>query len=384
MEYRSLGSTGRQAGIIGLGGEYLDGKPYEVVEEVIQAALDGGINLMDVFMPGDEVRRNIGKALGSRRKDMMIQGHIGSVDLKEQYDISRDLDTCKRYFEKLLKHLNTDYIDFGMLFFLDNDQSLLDIEKNGIIRYAQELKEQGVVKGLGASSHNPAVARQLVETGLLDVLLFSVNPVFDMIPAGQDTLEHFFSSNFASQPAPTQLDPKRAELYTACLQHGVSITVMKTLAAGKLLSAEKSPFAQPMSVGQCIHYALSRPAVASVLIGAANAQQVQEALAYLELGEEEKDFAAIIAGYKGDFAGNCVYCNHCLPCPVSINIAQLHRCLDAARLAPQSIPESLRAQYAALPAHGGDCIGCGSCEKKCPFSVPVIQNMAAAKALLGY
>ena len=40
------------AGVIGLGGEYLDGKPYETVEEIIHTALDGGVTLMDLFMPG--------------------------------------------------------------------------------------------------------------------------------------------------------------------------------------------------------------------------------------------------------------------------------------------------------------------------------------------
>ena len=61
------------------------------------------------------MRKNIGKTLAGNRQKMMIQGHIGSVDLREQYDVSRDLEVCKRYFDKLLTWLGTDYIDFGML-----------------------------------------------------------------------------------------------------------------------------------------------------------------------------------------------------------------------------------------------------------------------------
>lgn len=71
------------------------------VKETIDAALESGINLLDVFMPGKAVRENIAKALGARRQDVMIQGHIGSTDLNQQYDISRDLPTVKRYFEDL-------------------------------------------------------------------------------------------------------------------------------------------------------------------------------------------------------------------------------------------------------------------------------------------
>ncbi len=381
MEYRTIGKTGYKAGIIGLGCEHLDGTSYENVEAVIHAALEGGVNLLDVFMPGDEIRQHIGKALGSRRKDVMIQGHIGSVDLKQQYDISRDLDTCKSYFERLLQCLNTDYIDFGMLFFIDTDEAMQTLEKNGILAYVQSLKQQGVIRGIGTSSHNPAVAKKMVETGLLDIMLFSVNPVFDMMPAERNVLDHL-DSNFAAVQG-LAIDPVRAGLYKACVQHGVSISVMKTLAAGKLLDAAQSPFAKPLSVGQCIHYALSRPAVASVLIGASTPAQMQEALRYLSLSEAERDFSAVLESYQGNFAGNCVYCNHCLPCPASINIAETHRCLDVANLDPSAIPAALQAQYQALPAHGGDCIACGNCEKKCPFSVPVIQNMQKAKELFG-
>jgi len=119
MHYREIGNTGRKAGIIGLGCEYLDKKPYEQVKETIDAALENDINLLDVFMPGKEVRQNIARALGTHRNDVMIQGHIGSTNLNQQYDISRDLPTVKRYFENLLRIFG--YIDFGMMFFIDSE-----------------------------------------------------------------------------------------------------------------------------------------------------------------------------------------------------------------------------------------------------------------------
>ncbi|NLF94801.1 MAG: aldo/keto reductase, partial [Oligosphaeraceae bacterium] len=79
MQYRPIGQSGLQASVVGLGAEHLDGKPYPLVEEVIHCALECGINIMDLFMPGDEVRANIGRALAGNRDKMLIQGHIGSV-----------------------------------------------------------------------------------------------------------------------------------------------------------------------------------------------------------------------------------------------------------------------------------------------------------------
>ena len=259
MEYRQIGRTGLQAGVVGLGCEHLDGKPYAVVEETIHAALDNGINLMDLFMPGEEVRSNIGRALAGRRDRMMIQGHICSVDLNQQYDISRDPVVCRRYFETLLRCLRTDYIDFGMLFFVDSAADYSAAFESDILEYAQDLKRRGVIRAIGASSHNPVTARRIVESGVVDLLMFSINPAFDMMPPDSE-LEKMIG---APGELMTGMNPVRAELYRLCEQRGVGITVMKSLGAGKLISPEHTPFCKPLTVAQCIHYALTRPAVAA-------------------------------------------------------------------------------------------------------------------------
>lgn len=380
MIYRALGKTGRKASVIGLGMEYLDNKPYEVVEEVIHAAIDHGVNIADLFMPGETVRRYIGKAIKGKRDKLQIQGMIGSTDLREKYDISRDLDTCKRFFENLLKYLDTDYIDFGMLFFMDSQQHLDDVQRNGIYDYAVQLKQQGVIKHIGASSHNPLIAKQMVDKGMLETLLFSINPAFDMRPADEN-LDTVWKTLEGGKLA--GVDPQRAALYLACEQKGVGITVMKTLGAGRLLDPKQTPFKRPLTVGQCIHYALSRPAVTSVMLGCASAKQVEEACAYLTMSEEEKDYSDLLEGYTGAMKGACVYCSHCQPCPSNIDIASVHRYLDIARIDLDNVPPSVRQHYESLEAKGADCISCGSCEERCPFGVEIINNMAQAAEVFG-
>jgi predicted aldo/keto reductase-like oxidoreductase len=379
MQYRPIGATGMSAGIIGLGTEHLDNKPFETVDEVVGTALDGGVNMMDLFMPGETVRTYIGRALAGRRDKMHIQGHIGSTDVRAQYSVSRDLETCRNYFEGLLRCLRTDYIDCGMLFFIDSDEAFTTVCEGELLRYAQDLKKQGTIRAIGASSHNPLVARRMVEAGILDLLMFSINPAFDMAPKGLNVLDHI-DDNFDYEK---NLDSDRAALYRLCEQRGVAITVMKTLGAGKLLSTEHTPFAQPLTVGQCIHYALTRPAVASVLVGCASGEQMREALRYLDMGEEERDYSDIVGQYQGNFTGNCVYCSHCLPCPQDINIAEVNKYVDIATLDEGAIPPGIAGQYKALKRHGSDCVACGNCEQRCPFSTPVIKNMERAVSLFG-
>jgi len=356
----------------------LDRKPYEQVKETIDAALENGVNILDIFMPGHEVRANIANALGTRRKDVIIQGHIGASDVGQQYDISRDLPTVRRYFEDILR-LFGGYIDLGMLFFLDSEKDYQNVFETPFADYARKLKEKGQIGHIGFSSHNPEIAARVVNTGLVEAMMFSVNPAFDMYPADEDvlnTLENGFDTGLLRG-----VEPKRAALYRLCEQKGVGITVMKTLGAGKLISKEHTPFKQPMTIAQCIHYALTRPAVSSVLLGCKGRAEVEAAMSYLSMTDSQRDYADVLESTGKGFHGNCVYCNHCQPCPAEIDIASVTRYLDIARLDEDHIPPSVQSHYQGLTHRGDECIECGSCEERCPFGVPVIQNMRDAARL---
>jgi predicted aldo/keto reductase-like oxidoreductase len=380
MEYREIGKTGRRGSVIGLGCENLDGMPYEQVRETIDAALEQEINIFDVFMPGREIRENIAKALGSRRKEVMLQGHIGSVDTNYQYDISRELPVVKRYFEDLLRIFGG-YIDFGMMFFIDSEADYNGVFGTGFAEYVERLKKQGDIGHIGFSSHNPVTAMRVVETGLPELMMFSINLAFDLCPADTYVLGEL--QNGLNPAAFHGIDPKRAELYRLCAQKGVGITVMKTLGKGKLLSAEHTPFSRPMTVGQCIHYALNRPAVASAMLGCSTRGEVLEAVRYLDMTDEERDYASFLEMPRDEFHGSCVYCGHCQPCPAGIDIAAVNKYLDIARLDPEHVPPSVRSHYASLESSGRDCVACGNCESRCPFGVRIIENMQDAQKIFG-
>ena len=85
---------------------------------------------------------------------------------------------------------------------------------------------------------------------------------------------------------------------------------------------------------------------------------------------EERDYAAAFAALpKMSWKGHCMYCGHCAPCPVGIDVAAVTKFLNLAQ-AQGEVPETVREHYAVLPQHGGACVSCGACETRCPFGSP--------------
>ena len=378
MQTRRLGKTGLQVSEIGFGAEWLERHPEEEGVELIHYAADAGINILDCWMPDPKSRDIIGLGIRDDRAHWYIQGHLGSTWKNGQYYRTRDLIYVRPAFEDLLTRLQTDYIDLGMIHYVDSEEEWEQILHSDYLSYVMELKKTGVIHHIGLSSHNPKVAVKAAESGFVEMILFSVNPAFDMLPASED-IDTMFAERFDARLK--GIDAARAHLYSVCGQNDVGITVMKGFAGGRLFDEKRSPFGVCLTPVQCIHYALTRPAVASTLVGCQTAAEVAEAMRYLELSDEERDYSPVLGTQRNDFKGNCVYCSHCQPCPAGIDIASVNKYLDIARLDEAHIPPSIASHYASLSAKGSDCIACGSCEGRCPFGVPVIENMAKAAKL---
>lgn len=379
MRYRNLGKTGLSVSEIGLGCEHLQGKDEKLIREVIHAAMDGGINILDVFMSERQVRTDIGKALKGRRDKVVIQGHLGSCWVDGQHRRSNDFALSVENFEDFLTRLGTDYVDLGMLHHVDTDENYEAMVHGGILDYGLKLKQKGMIGHIGMSCHNPAVACRAVEDGVVDMLMFSLNPAFDLL---DDQSNEAGAILFGSE-GDGDVHAERKKLYETCEAKGVGITVMKAFGSGMLLDARTSPFGKAMTANQLIRYALSRPAVASVLVGMQRASDVETALAYENATDEECDYAEILSGaLTGSAKGRCMYCNHCLPCPAMLDIAQINKFYDLAQLNEGSM-DSLRDHYLSLPHHAGECLGCGSCETLCPFEVDIRGRMQKTYELFG-
>lgn len=382
MEYRILGRTGLRVSAVALGCEGFIHKTPEEVCADFDFAIGHGVNFVDIYSPNPELRTNIGAALEGRRGDFVIQGHLCTTWENGQYLRTRDPEKTLASFDLQLQQLRTDCLDIGMIHYVDAEADFHRVFGGEIIRIAQRLREEGRIRHIGISSHNPAVARMAVETGLVDVLMFSVNPCYDLQPAGDDVEALWAEESYAG--ALRNIDPDRERLYELCERTGVGIDAMKVYGGGDLLNAENSPFGKAMTPVQCIEYALTRPGVASVMVGCRTQDEIRAALDWCGASPAERDYASAMAGMERfTWDGHCMYCGHCAPCSAGIDIATVHKFHNLA-VAQGEIPETVREHYAALTHHASECIGCGACETRCPFGVEIVASMRRAAERFGY
>ena len=382
MEYRELGNTGIKVSEIAFGAEFLVERPYEDTEELIKACEANGINFVDCWMSEPDVRSHLGKAIKPNRENWVIQGHIGSTWQNNQYVRTREMDKVIPAFEDFMERFQMETLDFGMIHYVDQLDDYNEIMNGPFIEYVRKLKEEWTIAHIGLSTHNPDIGLLAAENPEIELLMFSINPAYDMFGAMDDIEE--YRKEEAYTDSMFGLNPQRAELYELCEKNGTALTVMKGFAGGNLLSDETSPFGVALTPIQCIHYCLEQKGVSSIFVGVKTVEELEESLKYCSATEGEKDYAEVLKNApKHSFEGQCTYCGHCAPCTSEIDIAMVNKLFDLAKNQDE-VPASVQEHYNNLKYNASECIACGDCEPRCPFNVHIVDVMLDAQDLFGF
>lgn len=369
MQYRPLGQSGLQVSAIGLGTEHLLHAPQDIVIEVVHTALDRGVNYFDLIWAHPEYRDNFAAALKGRRDEVILAGHLGSALKGSQYSRTRNPQVAEEFLLDLLTRLGTDYVDVLMV---HNVNSIPEYETllrpEGMFDLARRWKEQGRTRCIAMSGHSVELMSRSIVDGAVDTIMLPVN----------------ISGN---------AQPGRRELLQTCAKQGIGLIAMKPFAGGKLFQRRHTVYFARYQTGgasfkkkvpaeitpvQCLSYVLAQAGVSTAIPGVKTREEMVASLALLEASAEEQDFSAIISDFAEYVSGECVYCNHCLPCPVEIDIGYVCRLVDTA---DDGISPSLQRAYNTLKVKASACTDCGACVKRCPFEVDAQAKMGQAVAL---
>jgi len=349
METRTLGRTGIEVSVIGLGTEHLPADRKNM-DAVLDLAVSGGVNYIDLFSDPSsgtfaDYIEAIGPAVRRHRERLVLCLHWGAL-------YHEPIDQCRLAFDQALERLGSNFAEIAMLTMVDSESLWVGWAQESIERI-RRYQRDGRVGFIGLSNHNVDVARMAVESDLIDVLMFPVN-----------LYQHHGY-------------PARAALLDTCVTREVGVVAMKPYHGGRLLRTEGRPTG--ITPVQCLHYVLSQP-VGTIVPGARNASEMREALGYLHASDEEKQFTSLHEDLKDRLRGQCVDCKHCLPCPQEINIPLVIYNLEYVEFYSGSrVSEQFNREiYASLPVKASECIECEVCLERCPFDVDIIAKMHRA------
>ena len=362
MEYRKLPKGTEEISILGLGNSSMGEAGEKEIEAAVSMAVENGINYFDMAAADSAPFAPFGRAVEGCRDKVYFQIHFGAEYTTGTYGWTLNLEKIKKSVDWQLKMLKTDYIDFGFIHCIDEDADLKKVVDGGTLEYMIELKKSGVIRHIGLSSHTPEVVEKVLDMGIIDMLMFSINPAYDY--------RH-------GEYAIGSVD-ERTALYRRCEAEGVGISVMKAFSGGQLLNAKASPFKQALTEYQCIQYALDKPGVLTVLPGIRGREDLKRILGFLDASPEEKDYSVIGSFAPQDAEGVCVYCNHCQPCPAGLDVGLINKYYDLS----QAGDALARDHYMNLEKTASDCIGCGQCEGQCPQHLTIIDYLREAAGML--
>ncbi len=172
MEKRQFGKTDMQTSLLGFGGAEIgfENADDAKVSELLNSALDAGLNVIDTaecYMDSEEL---IGRAVAGRRDDFYLFTKCGHEDHEGEKKAVWEKGSLLKSIERSLRRLQTDRIDLVHL----HSCSLEDLKKGEVIEALLQAREKGYTKYIGYSGDGEA-ARYAVECGKFDSLQTSVS-----------------------------------------------------------------------------------------------------------------------------------------------------------------------------------------------------------------
>lgn len=334
MEYRVLGKTGLKISRLGFGGIPIQRINAEGTKELMVKLVEAGVNYIDTARGYTVSEEYLGYALEGIR-DKFVLATKSMARTKEA--MAKDIDIS-------LKNLRTDYIDLYQI----HNPNAADLEavqkEGGALEALLEAKAAGKIGHIGVTLHAADLFKVAVEYDWVETIMFPYNVV----------------------------ETQGEKLIDRCAERNIGFIAMKPLAGGAI-----------DDTALAMRFIANNPSVTVVIPGMEKAEQIQqnaEAVANTAplTGEEKNKIAAIRKELGTNF---CRRCNYCAPCTEGINIP--FSIMLEGYYTRYGLQEWAAGRYMAMGKKASDCVGCGVCESRCPYDLPIRQMLKKVEKVFG-
>lgn len=326
MEYRILGKTGLKISRMGFGGIPIQKIDEEGTRKLLHEMMEMGVNYIDSARGYTVSEQYIGYGLEGIRDKFVLATK----------SMSRTKEAMAADIETSLGNFRTDYIDLYQVHNPSMEQLDQVIGEGGALEALMEAKAAGKIGHIGLTAHSTAVFERALGLDWVETITFPYNIV----------------------------EQQGAELIHKCAEKNIGFIDMKPLAGGAIEDATLA-----------LRYVCSNPDVTVVIPGMAEVRELEQNLAACSntepLADEELKAMDKVREQLGtDF---CRRCNYCAPCTVGINIPSVF--LFAGYLQRYDLADWAKDRYSTLKVKASACIGCGKCEPRCPYHLPIREKL---------
>lgn len=326
MEYRILGKTGLKISRMGFGGIPIQKIDEEGTRKLLHEMMEKGVNYIDSARGYTVSEQYIGYSLEGIRDKFVLATK----------SMSRTKEAMAADIETSLGNFRTDYIDLYQVHNPSMEQLDQVIGEGGALEALMEAKAAGKIGHIGLTAHSTAVFERALGLDWVETIMFPYNIV----------------------------EQQGAELIHKCAEKNIGFIDMKPLAGGAIEDATLA-----------LRYVCSNPDVSVVIPGMAEVRELEQNLAACSnteplTDEELKAMDKVREQLGTDF---CRRCNYCAPCTVGINIPSVF--LFAGYLQRYDLADWAKDRYSTLKVKASACIGCGKCEPRCPYHLPIREKL---------
>ena len=334
MRYTTLGKTGMRISTIGFGGIPIQKVDVPTVRALMERLAAEGVNYIDTARGYTVSEAYLGEALEGLR-DRFVIATKSMARTKEA--MASDIETS-------LRNLRTDVIDLYQV----HNPSLADLEKvvapGGALEALLEAKAAGKIRHLGVTAHMATVFERALSMDWVETIMFPYNIV----------------------------ETQGEALMRRAAEQGVGFICMKPLAGGALEDATLA-----------LRFIAQNPDVSVVIPGMYALEEIGQNIAAASdtapLTQAELEKIETIRRELG--TQFCRRCNYCQPCTAGIGISGIF--VLEGYLRRYGLGDWAKQRYEGMAKKAGDCVGCGACEARCPYQLPIREMLARCKAEFG-